>query len=60
MSELKLYSLGIVIEDKPVGSDFVMVSPVEVLNIQQSGLIKEQKTTFDSAHMDYKIVKRKR
>ena len=50
MSELKLYSLGIVIEDKPVGSDFVMVSPVEVLNIQQSGLIKEQKTTFEGTH----------
>ncbi len=50
MSELKLYSLGIVIEDKPVGSDFVLVSPVEVLNIQQSGLIKEQKTTFEGTH----------
>lgn len=50
MSELKLYSLGIVIEDKPVGSDFVMVSPVEVLNIQKSGLIKEQKTTFEGTH----------
>ncbi len=50
MSELKLYSLGIVIEDKPVGSDFVMVSPVEVLNIQQSGLIKEQKTIFEGTH----------
>lgn len=50
MSELKLYSLGIVIEDKPVGSDFVMVSPVEVLNIQQSGLIKEQKTIYEGTH----------
>lgn len=47
MSELKLYSLGIVVEDKPVGSDFIMVSPIEVLNIQPNGLIKNSSTKFE-------------
>lgn len=47
MSELKLYSLGIVVDDKPVGSDIIMVSPIEVLNIQKSGLIKESQTKFE-------------
>lgn len=46
MSELKLYSLGIVVEDKPVGSDFIMVSPIEVLNIQPGGSIKDSSTKF--------------
>lgn len=47
MSELKLYSLGIVVEDKPVGSDFVMVTPIEVLNIQPAGSIKDSTTKFE-------------
>ncbi len=47
MSELKLYSLGIVVEDKPVGSDFVMVTPIEVLNIQKAGNIKDAQTKFE-------------
>lgn len=47
MSELKLYSLGIVVEDKPVGSDFVMVTPIEVLNIQPAGSIKDATTKFE-------------
>ena len=46
-SQLRLYSLGIVVEDKPVGSDFVMVSPIEVLNIQPGGSIKESSTKFE-------------
>ncbi|NTW91808.1 MAG: hypothetical protein HGA35_07770, partial [Erysipelotrichaceae bacterium] len=44
MSELKLYSLGIVVENKPVGADIIMVSPIEVLNIQGAGSIKDAST----------------
>lgn len=40
-SNLKLYSLGIVVEDKPRGTDFILVSPIETLNIQTPGSIKE-------------------
>lgn len=47
MSELKLYSLGIVVEDKPVGADMIMVSPMEVLNIQPAGSIKDASTKFE-------------
>lgn len=47
MSELKLYSLGIVVENKPVGSDMIMVSPMEVLNIQPAGSIKDASTKFE-------------
>lgn len=46
-SQLRLYSLGIVVEDKPIGSDFVMVTPIEVLNIQPGGSIKESTTKFE-------------
>jgi len=46
-SQLKLYSLGIVVENKPVGSDFVLVSPIEVLNVQPSGSIKESTALFE-------------
>lgn len=46
ISQLRLYSLGVVIEDKPVGSDFVMVSPIEILNIQPDGFIKNASTKF--------------
>jgi len=40
-SKLKLYSLGIVIENKQEGSDVIKVSPIEELNIQTPGLIKD-------------------
>lgn len=46
-SNLRLYSLGIVVEDKPIGSDFIMVTPIEILNIQPSGSIKESTTKFE-------------
>lgn len=44
VSELKIYSLGIVVENKPVGSDIIIVSPIEKLNISENGLIKDSKT----------------
>lgn len=45
-SQLKLFSLGIVVETKPKGTDYILVSPVEVLNIQQDGKIKDYKKDF--------------
>lgn len=45
-SGLKLYSLGIVVEAKPDGSDWVLVSPVESLNIQTPGKIKDYKKKY--------------
>lgn len=43
MSQYKLVSLGIVVEDKPPGSEIIHVSPIEMLYDQGSGAIKEQK-----------------
>lgn len=40
-SNLKLHSLGIVVETKPDGTDYILVSPIEELNIQAPGSIKE-------------------
>jgi len=51
-SKLKLYSLGIVIEDKPEGSDIILVSPIEILNIQESGEIKTKQKTYKGTLKD--------
>lgn len=40
-SKLKLYSLGIVVEDKPEGNNIILVSPIEHLNLQGNKLIKD-------------------
>lgn len=45
-SGLKLYSLGIVVDDKPDNTDMVLVSPIEVLNIQTPGSILNHGTKF--------------
>ena len=45
-SKLRLYSLGIVVEDKPENTDIILVSPIEVLNIQESGEIKTKEKTY--------------
>lgn len=37
ISNLRLYSLGIVVENKKPGSDTISVTPIEILNIQPSG-----------------------
>lgn len=42
-SLLKIYSLGIVVETKPPGTDIILVTPIENLNIQESGPIKDKK-----------------
>lgn len=48
-SNLKLYSLGIVVETKPPGTDIILVSPIEVLNIQKPGSIKDNSTKFEGS-----------
>lgn len=45
-SNLKLYSLGIVVETKPAGVDYILVSPIEELNIQSAGSIKDYKKDY--------------
>ena len=45
-SGLRFYSLGIVVEDKPAGVDYILVSPIETLNIQAPGSIKEYSKSF--------------
>jgi phage baseplate assembly protein gpV len=37
MSKLKLFSLGIVVEDKPQEDDYITVTPIEHLSIQEDG-----------------------
>lgn len=46
-SLFRFYSLGIVVETKPDNTDYILVTPIEVLNIQKSGSIKESKTVFE-------------
>lgn len=42
-SLLKFYSLGIVVETKPPNTDIILVTPIEKLNIQEPGPIKDKK-----------------
>lgn len=46
-SNLKLYSLGIVVETKPKHTDYILVSPIESLNIQEQGNIKDKSKSFE-------------
>jgi len=48
-SNLKLHSLGIVVETKPEGTDFILVTPIEELNIQTPGNIKEYKKEYEGS-----------
>lgn len=49
-SKLRIYSLGVVVEKKPRGTDIVLVSPVEHLNIQSNGIILEHNSSFSGDH----------
>jgi hypothetical protein len=51
-SGFKPYSLGIVVETKPRGTDYILVSPIEELNIQPQGSIKEYKKDFKGDQQD--------
>lgn len=52
ISNLKPYSLGIVVETKPRGTDYILVSPIEELNIQPEGSIKDYKKDFKGNQQD--------
>ena len=45
-SQFRMYSIGIVVENKPAGTDFILVTPMEELSIQESGNIKEAGNDF--------------
>lgn len=51
-SNLKLYSLGIVVEAKPEGTDTILVTPIEKLNIQTPGSIKDYKKDYKGDKKD--------
>lgn len=51
-SNLKLYSLGIVVHDKAVNNDYIDVCPIEQLSMQTSGLISDNNQTFQSKLKD--------
>lgn len=51
-SNLKPFSLGIVVETKPPGTDYILVSPIETLNVQPEGNIKDQKKDFSGDQQD--------
>lgn len=51
-SNLKPYSLGIVVETKPRGTDYILVSPIEELNIQPEGSIKDHTKDFKGEQPD--------
>jgi phage baseplate assembly protein gpV len=52
LSELKLYSLGIVTENKPEGTDYILVTPIEKISIQESGYINDKERTYKSSLTD--------
>ena len=60
MSEIKSklvpFSLGIAVENKPRGTDIILVSPIEELNIQPFGSIKEYTKDFKGEQPDIKSV----
>lgn len=45
-SGFRFVSFGIVVETKPEGTDYVLVSPVEELYIQDSGIIRDKTKDF--------------
>jgi hypothetical protein len=51
-SNLKPYSLGIVVETKPQGVDYILVTPVETMNIQPEGSIKDHSKEFKGNQKD--------
>lgn len=52
ISELKLYSLGIVTENKPEGTDYILVTPIEKISIQESGYINDTEREYKSTLSD--------
>lgn len=56
MSQLKLFSLGIVVEDKPRGSDKITVNPIEEIFIF-NGLLSKDERKYDVTVPNMKGVK---
>jgi phage baseplate assembly protein gpV len=52
ISELQIYSLGIVTENKPEGTDYILVTPIEKISIQESGYINDKERTYKSSLTD--------
>lgn len=52
----RISSFGIVVETKPAGTDYILVSPVDELYNQSSGLIKEKSKTFQGNKREVKTV----
>lgn len=71
MSEYKLVSKGRVVEDKPRGTDYVLVTPIEILYDQPSGKVRDFKddqlgkllsigsANFDTEHEATSIIRAK-
>jgi phage baseplate assembly protein gpV len=57
VSGLVLYSLGIVVEDKPEGTDKIKVTPVEEISMAD-GLLADVKIKYDVNMPDHKGIKR--
>lgn len=57
VSGLVLYSLGIVVEDKPEGTDKIKVTPIEEITMAD-GLLADVKIKYDVDLPDHKGVKR--
>lgn len=51
-SQLKLYSLGIVVRDKLPGDDNILVTAIEVNNMQESGKVLDSEKTHESGLRD--------
>jgi hypothetical protein len=58
ISKLQVYSIGIVVNDKPRNSDMIDVYPVEEMPFLD-GLIKDQKKNYNVTLPDHKNVSRK-
>lgn len=55
-SSLKIYSLGIVVKAQDPVTKEIQVSPIESMNVQQPGVISQNKIEFRGSHPDDKGV----
>lgn len=53
-SSLKIYSLGIVVKAEDPDTKEIQVSPIESMNLQQPGMISQNKIEFRGSHPDDK------
>lgn len=55
-SSLKIFSLGIVVKSEDPVTKEIQVSPIETMNVQQPGIISQNKIEFRGSHPDAKGV----